>query len=268
MRALSKLVLIALAFFASTLLRAGSPVDFEIGGGYQIGSGARDSEVILIRVDFIHYANENRPVAPVYYVPRISGEFPVYDLTGKGEVSWMNLEFAPVGVKLEEWDTMINGEAGFVQVTKQYFVDEKTAVRVSALHGAAKLALPFWRERGAHDFFVQLMLDAIGYKMVTHLSTPNWFSGVRIGALGAEAGATIFPAGKFAVRALVGADADLNLDFHGNVQSDSEAYTMIRADASWGHLYAKAAFVRASDGATGAAAVSGKEVLVGVRLAF
>jgi hypothetical protein len=121
-----------------------------------------------------------------------------------------------------------------VNVGSSMRLDQNLRLRIDAI-GYEKNYMQPIQFRDDTVIFAKLAADAIGYKMVSHLSEIGSFHGFNLGSVNVEVGA-ILATDHVTVRIVFGGNADVS--FGGNIgggfaiQSDLEAYSEITADVS------------------------------------
>jgi hypothetical protein len=249
-----RLALLALALLATTDARAEIFPQVE-EAGVIFGSGFEEGEQSLIlRVDFVLLRGERiePQVEPMFYWAHLSGDVAVMNLSPELSVPYHDIRFSAAGVRMEEWDTKLKGEAVNVQYSRNFALDHDHAVRVSVLQGEIGAMLPWLRKDGSYDLWVKLIAAALGYRMVAHAKELATYHGLYIGRLGAELGATVYPAAELPIRLFGGAYGDLSVDFSGNTLVDTKVYAGARID--WMRhlrLFAELARLTSKDGQVG-----------------
>ena len=230
---MKKIFFFAFLFLSSACFAEDIFSDKGLGIGVRSGVNP-DSPNLLFKIEYLVFRHEDVeiPVEPMYYWLRLNGDVGINTSSNSGStIQDFNLNLALAGVRLHEWDDFLSGEAIRIEGSRNYQIDEKTVVRVTAFGGLARVMLPMWNEPGKHDLWIQAMLDVVGYKMASHLSELSTFHGFEVGRLGAELGMTIYPVEDFPIRLLAGGQASFAFNFSGT-QSDLQAYVALRSDIS------------------------------------
>jgi hypothetical protein len=211
-----------------------------VGGGLFSASGFGDhaglsggSPLIKAEIVLNRGQESEEQVEPLYYYAHLNAEI------AQGHV---DIEFAPVGVKVHEEDNRIEGELIRTRVSREYALNQNFALRVTLFGGQATAMLPLWYAKGKHDLFVTLLLDALGYRLVSHLNHSELYQGFEVGRIGGEVGATVFPCEKLPVRLVFGGSGDLSvrltsmdseIEGHGSVRAEIRKWLRLSVDAQW-----------------------------------
>jgi hypothetical protein len=218
-----------LCLLLSTLARADHERPMiDIGSGTETASRGAGVNVLLsagfgYRIDGAHM---NLVLA------RIKTDVAVSTLEDGSRVPALDIEFVPAALGVR----IIGLRAFPTRITRDVRIDQEAAVRVNVV-GFWYDSLPDGRvdpTRDENDLipFVRVAVDALGYKMASHVSALSAFHGVSIGAIAAEGGIATRLSDAFTVRVSVGGSADVALGGSAgfSLQSDLNAYTQVAAD--------------------------------------
>jgi hypothetical protein len=182
----------------------------------------------------------DEPLGPEQLVwAHLSGDFAVARSNtdvGGYELPYMDIRFIPLHDQLAMSATNIvtlvtDLQAFPIEIHRDIRLDQGISVRASVV-GFQLGRMDVQNERLL--FFGQIAAEALGYKMVSHVSSLNTFHGMEVGTLQAEAGAAFLLGESFLVTLIFGGSADLsfsgNLGTNPTAQSDLRTYFTAKAD--------------------------------------
>jgi hypothetical protein len=207
----------------------------EVGGGAHVGEISKTS--VLLRLGFGVRKNIDDPLPGDITTPEqliiahIDGTIAVSpDGINGTKVPYMDIRFTPIRDRvsvINDNGNELTGELQFLPIAigRNINVDQFLTINVSVI------AVQFADVRPQNDYvalFAQVAADALGYKMLSHVSDLSTFHGIHLLTLGGEAGVAFTINDSFAVRASIGGSADINW-WGKYFQSDMKAYAAIRA---------------------------------------
>jgi hypothetical protein len=201
----------------------GPALALRLGGG--MGTALDDPGVVLRLQAAIH---KDGP-------PRSDGEPTVYflrsdvDLTqavSSDDTPFILARVAGLGVQAAEHDTLARGEGLWLTAARRQPLDQSWLLGVSALRGQVRTMPGILKEPDSFNFWLELGIDALGYKHVAHVSDRPALDGFHLAGGGAHVGfSSAFEEGV-KLRLGGGIDADVNLvfvDAETAYQSDLDA---------------------------------------------
>jgi microsomal dipeptidase-like Zn-dependent dipeptidase len=136
-----------------------------VSGGNTGGEAALLAQIDLsVRKDM---ASE-RAVEPIFYLVHLNADVSL--VPGRHNIlPYGELRFAPVGVRLNDLDNLLEGEALRARLRRHDALDQAAALQVALFGGVARVMPGILKARGGHNLFLQLEADLLGYKYLHHV---------------------------------------------------------------------------------------------------